>query len=857
MAALNWTWIYGFFSFTAGFVSLSLSIYLSPHWKNKSAGILMLLMAATAIWSLAYGMELISPNMVLKLWWVKIEYFGAAWIGMLIFCFIATIAEGNPQLTKTGYLLLGLVPILVIFLVVTNDHHHLMWQNARLDLGGRVPALAYSRGDGFWGYVGFSYLLILMAAFILIRALVSAKGIVRKQLLLLLVGLMCPWLANILYLFGFSELNYLDLTPAAFTVSGIAFSWGLLKYQLLGLIPLAREMLIESMGDPVIALDMNDRILDLNRAAQDLFQIGRKAQADMGIRESVPVLYDLVEKYRQSGPVEVETQFCVGGLSKQWNLRIFPLLNKKEMQTGRLVILRDITDRKNAEAALKESERIHRIILEASPNPIVFYNETGEVTYLNPAFTRVFGWHSDELLGKRIDFVPKENLEETREALRKTFDHPEGNYDFITQRITKTGDILDVSINSALYRAKDGSRKSMVVNFTDITKIKKTEHELRHTQHYIRSIINSMPSVLIGLTANGTVTQWNTEAERLTGILAHEAKGRLLKKVFPQLSNQISSVNQAIDAQTVRKETKIRLSTGGKTILTDIAIYPILSEKAEGVVIRIDDISDRVRIEEMMIQSEKMLSVGGLAAGMAHEINNPLAGILQNIQVIRNRLEKDLPANIKAASECGVSLGSIRAYMEKRNIFPMMDLVRASGYRAAQIVENMLTFSRKSDHRKFTYYLHDIMETTLELIENDYSMKRKYDFRAIEVIRQYQEEVPPVSCEKTQIQQVFLNILKNGAEAMVEAGVSSPRFVIRCFREDNYAVLEIEDNGPGMAEGIQKRIFEPFFTTKEVGVGTGLGLSVSYFIITENHAGILAVGSTPGQGTIFTIKLPF
>lgn len=815
----------------------------------------MLLTAVTAIWSLSYGMELISPNMVLKLWWVKIEYLGAAWVGLLIFCFITTITAKKSQVTKTGYLLLSIVPLLTILLVLTNDHHHLMWEHVWLDLSGRAPTLSYIRGEGFWGYVGFSYLLIFMATFVLIRDLISAKGIAGKQLFMLLIGVMCPWLANILYLSGFDELKHLDLTPAAFTVSGIAFSWGLLKYQM-GLIPLAREMLIESMGDPVIALDMNDRILDLNRAAQDLFRIDGAARTYAGIRETLPAIYDLVEQFRGPDPVEIETRFCVEGLSRQWSLRMFPLLNKREKQIGRLIILRDITDRKNAEVALKESERIHRIILEASPNPILFYNESGEVTYLNPAFTRVFGWHPDELLGKRIDFEPQENLKETKEALQKIFDHPEGNYDFITQRVTKTGEILDVSINSALYRAKDGSRKSLVVNFTDITKIKKTEHELRHTQNYIRSIINSMPSVLIGLTAEGIVTQWNTEAERLTGIPDHEAKGRRLEKVFPALFNHIPGVRQTLETQTVRKETRIGLSAGGKSILADITIYPILSDKAEGVVIRVDDISDRVRMEEMMMQSEKMLSVGGLAAGMAHEINNPLAGILQNIQVIRNRLEKDLPANIKAASECGVSLDSLRAYMEKRNIFPMMDQVRASGYRAAQIVENMLTFSRKSDHRKFTYYLHDIMEATLELIENDYNTKKRYDFRSIEIIRQYQEAAPPVFCEKIQIQQVFLNILKNGAEAMSAAGVVPSRFIIRCFREDNHAVLEIEDNGPGIAHDIQKRIFEPFFTTKEVGVGTGLGLSVSYFIITENHTGILAVDSTPGKGTVFIIKLP-
>ena len=816
----------------------------------------MLLMTAVTEWSVTYGMELISPGMELKLWWVKMEYCGVSWIGLLIFFFITTIIAKKRQLTKTGSLLLTMVPLIVIALVWTNGHHHLMWKNAWLDFSGRTPILAYSRGEGFWAYTVFSYLLILLATFVLIKSFISSTGILKRQMVLLLVGVVCPWLSNIIYLFGFEELKHLDLTPAAFTISGIAFSWALFKYQMLGLIPLAREMLIESMGDPVIALDMNDRIIDLNKAAQNLLQIDRSGHLYREIRQSVPGIFEQIEKYRQIAAVEIETHFIIGELSKYWNLRISPLLNRKEKQVGRLIILRDITDRKKAEAALIESERIHRIILEASPSPIVFYNEKGEATYLNPAFTRVFGWAPEELLGKRIDFVPKENKKETQQAVEKTFDSPDGNYNFITRRSTKSGDFLDVSINSALYRATDGRTISMVVNITDITKIKKTERELRNTKEFIRSIVNSMPSVLIGLDADGIVTQWNTETERLTGVLTAQAEGRLLKEVFPQLSGHITNVRQTIEEQTVRKETKIKLRVAGKTILTDITIYPILSDPVKGAVIRVDDISDRVRMEEMMIQSEKMLSIGGLAAGMAHEINNPLAGMLQNIQVIRNRLEKEFPANIAAASECGVSLEAIKTYMEKRSIFSMMDLVTASGFRAARIVDNMLTFSRKSDHRKSSYYLHDIMEASIALIENDYSMKKKYDFRSIEIIRQYQEGLPPVACEKTQIQQVFLNILKNGAEAMAESGKMPHRFIIRCFKESEDVIMEIEDTGPGIEADIQKRIFEPFFTTKEVGAGTGLGLSVSYFIITENHDGVLAVDSSPGKGTVFTIKLP-
>ena len=775
----------------------------------------MLLMAAVALWSFAYGMEFISPNLVQKLRWVKVEYVGVVWIGMLFFSFILKSSGGPWQLNKTGYILLSFFPLCVILLVFTNSLHHLMWRLAWLDLSGRAPVVAYLRGPGFWGYTAFSYVLIFLATLLVVKSLMSARGIVRKQQLVVLAGVSFPLVSNVLYLFGFKELRALDLTPASFTISGVAFSWGLLRYQMLNLIPLAHEAVLDSMGDPIITLDMNDHVLDMNKPALALFKTVSSVPAHTKFKNISPVLYKQIARFRQHHPIEVETSFAVKvGIHQHWSLRISPLLNRKEIHIGWLIILRDITDRKNAENAAKESERIQRIMLEASPNPIVYYTETGEVNYLNPAFTEVFGWHLDELLGKKIDFVPKENREETKRAIQKTYDNPGGNYDFVTRRYTKTGEIIDVSINSTLYRTKDGNPGSMVVNFTDITNIKKTEHELIQTKNFIRSIIDSMPSILIGLNLDGLITQWNAQAHQLTGIPADQAEGRLLKDVFPQLSGHIPNVRQIIEKQKTGKETKAALTFDGKIMLTDITIYPILSDSFKGAVIRVDDISERVRLEEMMVQSEKMLSIGGLAAGMAHEINNPLAGILQNIQVVRNRLGKNLPANVTAARECGINLESLKIYMEKRKIFSMMELVDASGRRAAKIVENMLSFSRKSDHRKGDYDLSDIMEATIELVKSDYNMKKRYDFKSIEIIKEYQENIPSVPCEKGEIQQVFLNILKNGAEAMTDAGIPYPRFIIRCFSQADQVTVAIEDNGPGMDGAVKKRIFEPFFTTK-------------------------------------------
>ncbi len=851
-----WSKLYGFFSFLAGFVSLAIAIYLSPHWQNKSAGKLILLMAAIAVWSLAYGMEFLSPGLALKLFWVKVEYCGSVWIGILILNFILSLTDVKLNLNRMGYSFLCAVPVLVLYLVMTNDTYHMMWGSVWIETRLNTAVLVYTRGPGFWLLIAFSYTLILCAALIIIRSLKKAQGLYRKQLLVILIGIAFPWLSNILYVLGPENLKYIDLTPAAFTISGVTFSWGVLKYQMLNIIPVTHETVTESISDPVITLDMDDRILDMNKAAQALLKMKKSPPGQQTLEEIFPALHKQLITYRQSHPIEVETSFVVNATVKYWNFRVFPLLSRNSSHFGWLIILRDITDRKKVENALKGSERIQRIMLEASPNPVIYYNDKGEVTYLNPAFTRVFGWHLDELFGKQIDFVPDENIAETKQAIQKTYEKASGNYDFITRRYTKEGDILDVSINSAVYREKDGTPSSMVVNFTDITPLKKTEQELRNTKNYIRSIINSMPSILIGLDEQGMITQWNAEAEKLIKIPSGQAEERLLKEVFPQLSIHIVNIKQVIEAREVRKETRVTLPVDGRIMLTDITIYPILSEDIKGVVIRVDDISERVKIEEMMIQSEKMLSVGGLAAGMAHEINNPLAGIIQNTQVIQNRLSKNLPANIKISQECGINLDDLRQYMEKRNIFSMLELLKSSGQRAAQIVSNMLSFSRKSDRRKTTHHLHEIMEATIDLVKSDYNMKKQYDFRSIDIKREYQDGVRPVLCEMSEIQQVFLNILKNGAEAMAGANTESPQFIIRYFREKDLVVFEVADNGPGIDRDTRKRIFEPFFTTKDVGVGTGLGLSVSYFIITENHNGVLAVESTPGQGTTFIIKLP-
>lgn len=383
--------------------------------------------------------------------------------------------------------------------------------------------------------------------------------------------------------------------------------------------------------------------------------------------------------------------------------------------------------------------------------------------------------------------------------------------------------------------------------------------ELSQLQSLLESVINSMPSILVGVDADGRVLQWNQEAARVSNVSSEEAKGQLLQEVFPELNAQLSQVELAISERSVKLEQRVSISADdGQELLTDITVYPLLTSGVEGAVIRGDDVTERVRLEEVMIQAEKMLSVGGLAAGMAHEINNPLAGILQNLQVVYNRLTAPQQKNLEVAAKLGFSLDLLEEYLQERGILSMIQSAIANGRRAAGIVDNILSFSRQAETKKTPQDLAGILDRTIHLLGNDYDLEKGYDFRKVEIVRDFEAAIPLVPCEETKIQQVLLNILRNGAQAMgSHVGDHPCRFEIKLTRLDRMAQIDICDNGPGMNPEVIRRVFEPFYTTKGVRGGTGLGLSVSYFIIHDQHQGELSVESVPGQGSCFTIRLPF
>jgi len=302
---------------------------------------------------------------------------------------------------------------------------------------------------------------------------------------------------------------------------------------------------------------------------------------------------------------------------------------------------------------------------------------------------------------------------------------------------------------------------------------------------------------------------------------------------------------------------RLIMEKDGEQRYSDVMLYPLLANGSVGAVIRVDDITSRVRIEQMMVQTEKMLSIGGLAAGMAHEINNPLSGVLQSCQNIQRRVSSELEPNLEAAAELGIDLELINRYLRERGILDFLEAIKQSASRASHIVADMLAFSRSSGADFQPARVEDMLNTVVRLAASDYDLKKKYDFKQIEIVRDYDPALDTLVCDHTEIEQVLLNLVKNSAQAMAEGDTPRPhRITLRTRRQHDRGCIEVQDNGPGMDEQTRRRVFEPFFTTKTVGVGTGLGLSVSYFIVTEQHKGSMDVVSSPGAGTCFTVCLP-
>ncbi len=358
---------------------------------------------------------------------------------------------------------------------------------------------------------------------------------------------------------------------------------------------------------------------------------------------------------------------------------------------------------------------------------------------------------------------------------------------------------------------------------------KQHTEELALLKEFNESIIESVNVGLLAVDESGRITRCNSPFEEMMGLSRDEAVGKLVEEVFDEsfalnLENILGKSRWHLTE--VRNAYKLHTyDNGGRSLILNVAVAPLrsISNQQTGAIIVLENVTSRVKFEETMQQSEKLSSIGLLAAGVAHEVNTPLTGVSSYTQMLLGMIPDTDPKH---------------ALLQK---------MQRQTDRASNIVGNLLNFSRTGDSEEFREInLNQLLNDTLQLLE---PQLRKSN---IEIVKNYASVPPVISGSAGKLQQVFTNLILNARDAMFNGGI----IVLKTTLENSGTVIvEVTDSGEGIPAENLKKVFDPFFTTKEVGSGTGLGLAVSYGIVQE-HSGTIEARSRPGEGATFRLVFP-
>ncbi len=495
-----------------------------------------------------------------------------------------------------------------------------------------------------------------------------------------------------------------------------------------------------------------------------------------------------------------------------------------------------LIERKVAEDALRQSETRKAAILQSALDCIVSFDVDGIITEFNPAAERTFLQVQEEVIGERVDEIlfPTAQREVGRAALGIGL----GTALVGGRRFELTfarADGTEFPAEVALSRVVTSGRTMLTIYLRDITGRKEAE---RVTSELAAVVASSNDAVIV-CTLEGVVRSWNAGAERIFGYAVEEVKGRPLHMFFPpeRLDEFPQTLTSVQRGESLANYETVRLRKDGRKINVSVTDSPIRGEGGviTGVSSVVRDITERKRLEEELLQAQKMDAVGRLAGGIAHDFNNVLTAIVGYADLLIGQIEE-------------------RHWMWKH-----LNEIRKAADFAASLTQQLLAFSRRQPLYPRVFCVNDSvrhMEKMLRRVIGE-QIKIRTDLRA---------DVGRVKADVTQFEQVLLNLCVNARDAMPVGGqlvISSAD--VTYFLDDFYSVgempageyvkLTVTDTGVGIPTDVIKHIFEPFFTTKEKGEGTGLGLATCYGIVKQS-GGYITVDSAVGVGTTFSVYLP-
>ena len=507
---------------------------------------------------------------------------------------------------------------------------------------------------------------------------------------------------------------------------------------------------------------------------------------------------------------------------------------QREIERYTLGLEQEVSERTKQ---LSHSEARYKALFDLAADSIVVVDEEGRVEAVNERERDALGHHRSDLLGRpMMDFL----LPPYRESVTKLLQTVREGSQVPTQEIqVYDAEQVSRSMEIDLIRVEVGAHPSVMVQLRDIMERKRLEeqlqkyseelegkvhtrtHEIERAKHYIESLLENANDVIYTLDhdqqftyVNGKVEAWGYHKEDLIGrpylaLLSKRYRGRHLRETLDMAKKQMYEI------EVVSKTGDIRFAL--------VSISPLYNDEGvySGVLGIARDITDRKMLEQQVRNAERLASIGKLAAGVAHEINNPLGGILNCLYNIRK--------------------GTLTASRAQE----YMHLMEDGLYRVQKIVRQLLDFSQQHEPELKSVDVNVIMDRVLAL--TDYALLAKQ----VMLTREYAPVLPKVMVDPHMMEQVFMNLVLNAVQATAKGGM----ITIRTREQAGQCEIDVEDTGCGIVPEVRPHIFDPFFTTKRTGEGTGLGLSVSLGII-ERHGGEMKVETQVDKGTTFTVRLP-
>jgi PAS domain S-box-containing protein len=531
-------------------------------------------------------------------------------------------------------------------------------------------------------------------------------------------------------------------------------------------------------------------------------------------------------------------------------LRVAPLRDAEGVVVGAMGLAEDVTARAHAASALQTSEQRLALHVRRSPLGVIGLDPQGRVVEWNAAAERIFGWTESEAMGKESVplLVPPWGRDGVQDVMRALTARSGGERS-VNENVTKDGRIILCDWYNTTLVDDAGSVIGFASMIDDITERHQAEGALKRSEHRFRALIENAPDAVVVYPPDDRRLAYVNQA--FAAMLGYQAPEELLGHSIDAymhsddrstLDHRWATLARAHGALPPQEYRMLRRDGG--IVHTEFVSMMIEYDDRPHVMAFGRDLSDRKQMQARLLLADRMVSVGTLAAGVAHEINNPLAYVMTNLEAVATRR---LPGIANRLRDLGGEAGGIGEDLAAA--VGMIEVAREGCDRMRDIVRDLRTFTRGADEEKRSHVdVRRVLDAAVNLAWNEIRHRAK-------LVKEY-ADVPPVMANEARLGQVFINLLLNAAQALQVGGASE--HVIRLRVEEDrtgHVVVEVSDTGAGIPAENLARIFDPFFTTKPVGVGTGLGLWICQSIVTALGGQITAHGNTDG-GATFRVVLP-